>query len=110
MSGQDIVNEIKIMFGQPLPLKTINNNIGFDNTVLFITADHGVVVSEPSELIERNIPAGYFDQQEMMTDLLEHLLDIYDLPTLRVDASQYILNYSNNNLFLNHEYILTETS
>ena len=25
MSGQDIVNEIKIMFGQPLPLKTINN-------------------------------------------------------------------------------------
>jgi len=25
MSGQEIVNEIKIMFGQPLPLKTINN-------------------------------------------------------------------------------------
>jgi len=87
-------------------LKTINNNIGFDNTVLFITADHGVV-SEPSELLERNIPAGYFDQNIMTSELSEHLMDKYEWPIHRVDASQYILNYSNNNLFLNHEFILT---
>jgi len=85
-------------------LATIENKIGVENALLFITADHGVV-SEPSELIKRNIPGGYFDQQKMMTDLSEHLLDKYQFPILRVDASQYILNYSNNNLFLNHEYI-----
>jgi hypothetical protein len=34
-------------------------------------------------------------------------MDKYEWPIHRVDASQYILNYSNNNLFLNHEYILT---
>jgi predicted AlkP superfamily pyrophosphatase or phosphodiesterase len=87
-------------------LKTINSKIGAENVVVFITADHGVV-SEPSELLQRNIPAGYFDQQEMITELIEHLMDRYNWPIIRNDASEYILNYSNNNLFLNHEYILT---
>ncbi len=84
-------------------LKIIDSKIGSENVLLFITADHGVV-SEPSELLERNIPAGYFDQKEMISDLLEHLSDRYK--SEKLTASQYILNYSNNNLFLNHEYIL----
>ena len=29
----------------------------------------------------------------------------FNWPIIRNDASEYILNYSNNNLFLNHEYI-----
>jgi len=86
-------------------LKTINEKIGFDNTVLFITADHGVV-SEPSELLQRNIPAGYFDQNIMIAELTEHLTSKYEWPIHKVDASEYVLNYSNNNLFLNHEFIL----
>ena len=86
-------------------LKTITDKVGVKNAVVFITADHGVV-SEPSKLLERNIPAGYFDQEKMITDLLDHLLDIYSWPLNKADVNQYILNYSNNNLFLNHKYIL----
>ena len=86
-------------------LQTINKNVGFENVVLFITADHGVV-SEPSELLSRNIPAGYFDQTQMMSELKQHLMDKYDWPSIQKYTNEYILNYSNNNLFLNHEYII----
>ena len=36
-------------------LDFVNKNIGFENVIIFVTADHGVV-SEPRQLIERNIP------------------------------------------------------
>ena len=85
-------------------LKTINNTVGKENVIIFITADHGVV-SEPSELLKRNIPAGYFNQKVMINELMEHLMEKFNYPIIRNDASEYILNYSNNNLFLNHEYI-----
>ena len=85
-------------------LETINRKVGYENTVVFITADHGVV-SEPSELIERNIPAGYFDQQVMMSELSEYLLNLYSSSILKNDTTNFIINYSNNNLFLNHKYI-----
>ena len=84
-------------------LKTLNNKIGAENTIVFITADHGVV-SEPSELLERNIPAGYFDQKEMIAELRYHLQNKYKIPAL-ISPNEYILNYSNNNLFLNHDVI-----
>ena len=78
-------------------LKTINSKVGFENAIVFITADHGVV-SEPHELLERNIPAGYFDGSIMKTELLTHLNAIYG-------EGDWIKNYSNNHLFLNHELI-----
>ena len=84
-------------------LKILNNKIGAENTIVFITADHGVV-SEPSELLERNIPAGYFDQKEMIAELRYHLQNKYKIPAL-ISPNEYILNYSNNNLFLNHDVI-----
>ena len=78
-------------------LKQIENNVGFENAVVFLTADHGVV-SEPKELMERNIPAGYFDGSIMKTELLTHLNTIYG-------EGDWIKNYSNNHLFLNHDLI-----
>ena len=78
-------------------LKEIENNVGFENAVVFLTADHGVV-SEPKELMERNIPAGYFDGSIMKTELLTHLNTIYG-------EGDWIKNYSNNHLFLNHNLI-----
>ena len=78
-------------------LKTINSKVGFENAIVFITADHGVV-SEPHELLERNIPAGYFDGSIMKTELLTHLNTLYG-------EGVWIKNYSNNHLFLNHELI-----
>ena len=37
--------------------------------------DHGVV-SEPSQLLKRNIPAGYFDKNIMVHELKEHLMHL----------------------------------
>ncbi|MBT5699357.1 MAG: alkaline phosphatase family protein, partial [Flavobacteriales bacterium] len=79
-------------------LKTVEKNIGYEDVVLFITADHGVV-SEPNELLERNIPSGYFDGSIMKTELLSHLDIIYG-------QGDWIKNYSNNHLFLNHDLIV----
>ena len=41
-------------------LKHINASVGKENTLIFLTSDHGVV-SVPNELKARKIPAGYFD-------------------------------------------------
>ena len=82
-------------------LKEIENNVGFENAVVFLTADHGVV-SEPKELMERDIPAGYFDGSIMKTELLTHLNTIYG-------EGDWIKNYSNNHLFLNHDLISNQT-
>ena len=79
-------------------LETINSNVGFENVVIFITADHGVV-SEPSELSSRNIPSGYFDNSIMETALLTYLNSKYG-------EENWIKNYSNNQLFLNHDLII----
>jgi predicted AlkP superfamily pyrophosphatase or phosphodiesterase len=78
-------------------LNNLDQEIGAKNVVLFITADHGVV-SEPHELLERNIPAGYFDGSVMKTELSTHLIANYG-------KGEWINNYSNNQLFLNQKLI-----
>ena len=78
-------------------LNIIDEKVGFDNVLVFITADHGVV-SEPNELLERNIPAGYFDGSIMKIELLSDLEKTYG-------KGDWIRNYSNNQLFLNQELI-----
>ncbi len=75
----------------------VDKNIGIENVVFFLTADHGVV-SEPHELIERNIPSGYYDQHVMEQELMEYLNRLYG-------EGNWIQNFSNNNLFLNHNLI-----
>ena len=79
-------------------LELIENKVGFENVLLFITADHGVV-SEPHELLERNIPSGYFDGSVMKNELLSYLESVYG-------SGEWINNYSNNQLFLNHDLIV----
>ncbi len=78
-------------------LKLIDNKVGYENTVVFITADHGVV-SEPHELLKRNIPGGYFNSIIMKKELSKYLDTTYG-------EGDWIDNYSNNQLFLNHDLI-----
>ncbi len=78
-------------------LKLIDNKVGYENTVVFITADHGVV-SEPHELLKRNIPGGYFNSIIMKKELSKYLDTTYG-------EGDWINNYSNNQLFLNHDLI-----
>ena len=82
----------------------LEEKVNKNNLIIFLTSDHGVV-SEPSELIKRKIPGGYYNANKMIRELEEHLMDVYKWPINRNDASEYILNYSNNQIFLNHDYI-----
>ena len=75
----------------------IDKKVGFKNSIIFITADHGVV-SEPQELLRRNIPAGYFDEMIMKKEVSNYLKTIYG-------DGDWMKNYSNNHLFLNHDLI-----
>ena len=78
-------------------IKMIDKKVGFKNSIIFITADHGVV-SEPQELLRRNIPAGYFDEMTMKKEISDYLKTIYG-------DGDWMKNYSNNHLFLNHDLI-----
>ena len=78
-------------------LKSIDSKVGFENVVVFLTADHGVV-SEPKELLERKIPAGYFESSVMIDGLKLRLAQ-------KFGEGEWVKNYSNNQLFLNHALI-----
>lgn len=84
-------------------LRVLDYKLGKKNVLVFITADHGVV-SEPKELLSRKIPAGYYDKNEMIRDLKLHLRNTYNFPNNN-QIDEYISSYSNNQLFLNHDYI-----
>ena len=84
-------------------LKTLRNKVGDKNVILFLTADHGVV-SEPSELLKRKIPAGYYNKSLVIEDLNLYLKDELNWPDKNIEAN-YILNFSNNQIFLNHKLI-----
>jgi len=86
-------------------LDYIEKNIGKENAVIFLTADHGVA-SEPSKLMQNNIPSGYFSSSEMIEKLTDYLRDYFNWPSDIIKAKEYISNYSNNQLFLNHEFII----
>ena len=75
-------------------LKTIEKNIGVENVLLFLTADHGVV-SVPNELKKYKIPAGYFDVSEALSGLKEHL-------TEQFGEGKWIQRYSNQQFYLNN--------
>ena len=78
-------------------LKLLNKTVGFENAVVFLTADHGVV-SEPSELLKLNIPAGYFESQPMKDSLKVKLNKV-------LGEEEWIKNISNNQVFLNRQLI-----
>ena len=78
-------------------LKVLDSKVGIENIVVFLTSDHGVV-SQPSNLIAKNIPAGYFDKTTINNSLKNYL-------NKKLGDSEWILNYSNNQFFLNRELI-----
>jgi predicted AlkP superfamily pyrophosphatase or phosphodiesterase len=75
----------------------LEKNFGKDEVLIFLTADHGVV-NVPQYLIDNNLPAGYFDNSKLTSDLRAYLKKEYNTDTL-------IMNISNYQVFLNHDYI-----
>ena len=78
-------------------LSHINSIIGKENTLIFLTSDHGVV-SVPNELKARKIPAGYFDATDLTAELNDLLSDHYG-------PNDWVLKYSNQQFFLNRQLI-----
>lgn len=78
-------------------LQFIDWKVGAENTVVFLTADHGVV-SVPNELKKHRIPAGYFDVTEADSLLKIHLNNHFGM-------GEWVHKYSNQQFFLNQKLI-----
>ncbi len=72
-------------------------NIGKENLLIFLTADHGAV-NVSQYLIDNNMPGGYFHE-----DLLDSNLRVFLKTEYRVDS--LIKNVSNYQVFLNTDLI-----
>jgi predicted AlkP superfamily pyrophosphatase or phosphodiesterase len=80
-------------------LKFLDTYIGKDNVLLFLTADHAVL-DVPQFLIDRKIPAGYFDYRSSI-DSLKRMLNSHYGDTL-------VQAYTNQEIYLNHGVIATK--
>lgn len=76
--------------------KFLDSWVGKNNTLLFLTADHGVVET-PQYLTDSKIPSGYFDESKTI-DSLKHSLKLLYGDTL-------VLAYENDQVFLNRKKI-----
>lgn len=77
-------------------IKTLDENIGKGNYLLFLTADHAVA-EVPQYLIDQNVPAGYFDESQV-ANLNQQLTEKYG-------EGNWIVNISNEQIFLNRDLI-----
>ena len=78
-------------------LDFLEQYIGTENVLVFLTADHGAVRT-PSYLKDRKIPAGYFEAEEPVAKLKVYLNSLYGV-------GNWVKTYGNAQLFLNRELI-----
>lgn len=77
-------------------LKFIDEHVGKNNALIFLTADHAAP-EVPSYLIDLKIPAGYVAESKILKDLKDHLLKSY--------GDTLALSFENQQVFLNHAAI-----
>jgi len=77
-------------------IKEIEQQVGSDNYVLFLTADHAVV-PVPQYLMDHKLPAGYFFIDEHLADLKLKLTAKY--------GDSLVEHQDNLNIYLDHETI-----
>ncbi len=75
-------------------LDFIDENIGKENTLVFLTADHGAV-NVPQYLQDNGIPSGYFNYRLALTLLKSYLNAIYG-------NGDWVKNYSSGQIYLDH--------
>ncbi len=73
-------------------LNGLDKEIGTDNYVLFLTADHGAC-DVPAHLKDMKIPGGYINHSKMAKELKAYLNQVY--------GDTLVLSYSNQQVFLN---------
>jgi predicted AlkP superfamily pyrophosphatase or phosphodiesterase len=77
-------------------LKFLDAQIGKENLLVFLTADHAAP-EVPAYLMDLKIPAGYIDEGKMNYELKSYLKKMY--------GDSLVLNMSNQQVFLNHKVI-----
>lgn len=78
-------------------LKSLDKEIGKNNYVIFLTADHGGA-DVPHHLIDQKIPAGYLREKKIIKALKSYLITNYG-------DSLLLSNVSNEQVFLNEKKI-----
>lgn len=77
-------------------LKFIEQQVGKGNALVFLTADHAAP-EVPAYLIDLKIPAGYVNEDKMVTELKKYMSLTY--------GDSLIVSYSNQQVFLNQKMI-----
>ncbi|MEO5642784.1 MAG: alkaline phosphatase PafA [Bacteroidia bacterium] len=75
-------------------LRFLDSWVGKNNTVVFLTADHGVVET-PEFLKDQRIPAGYFQEKKCIDSLEKTLVKKY--------GDSLLSSFSNDQVFLDHK-------
>ncbi|MBU0764004.1 MAG: alkaline phosphatase family protein, partial [Bacteroidetes bacterium] len=83
-------------------LTFIDDNLGKENVLVFLTADHGVADS-PQYMTDRNSPAGIFKQNLCIALLKSYLNALYG-------EGEWVKDYIEQQIYLNHELIMTPRS
>ncbi len=81
-------------------IEVIEETVGKNNVLIYLTSNHGVSET-PQYLIDNKMPAGSFKQHYILALLKSYLKAVYG-------EGEWILDYSNNQIFLNK--ILIEDS
>lgn len=76
-------------------IKTLDAEVGANNYVIFLTADHGGA-DVPNHLLDNKIPAGYFNEAEFKTQIKQYLQKSFG-------DGEILLESANHQLFLNEE-------
>lgn len=74
----------------------IEQQVGKNNALIFLTADHAAP-EVPAYLQDLKIPAGYINTTKILDSLKQHLLKVY--------GDNLVLSFSNQQIFLDHKII-----
>ena len=78
-------------------LNYLDKQVGKGNYLVVLTSDHGVV-DVPQELINKNLPGGYFDSDKAVDELAEFLKTEFG-------DEDWIENYTNQQVYLDRDLI-----
>lgn len=78
-------------------LNYLDEEVGKGNYLVFLTSDHGVV-DVPQELIDKNLPGGYFDSETAIKKLSSHLKKEFG-------DNEWIEDYTNQQVYLDRDLI-----
>ncbi|MGM0547391.1 MAG: alkaline phosphatase PafA [Bacteroidota bacterium] len=78
-------------------LDYLDEKVGEGNYLVFLTSDHGVV-DVPQELIDKNLPGGYFDSDTAVDELSEFLVTEFG-------DEDWIEDYTNQQIYLDRDLV-----